>query len=179
MQKFTTLPGFVSAKKNTRVKKIKRILGIDPGLASTGFGVIDCKDNTYRMVSYGVIETKAGCPHGERLLALYNRLCAIIDEFRPDEASIETLYFAKNVSSAMTVSEARGVVTLCFSQHAIPLAEYTPNEIKLSVTGTASADKALVEKYVKLLLALETEAKPDHASDALAGALTHIHHTAL
>ena len=90
---------------------------------------------------------------------------------------METLFFARNVTSAMGVAEARGVVTLCLAQHNIPLGEYQPNQIKQAVTGTASADKELVERYVKILLGLKTEPKPDHAADALAGAITHLHYS--
>ena len=176
MYGFEPLPGTKNACAKKSGKKIRRVLGIDPGLASTGFGVVDYKDGRYRMVSYGVIETAARTPHGERLLALYARLCSIIEEFSPGEAAMEKLYFARNTSSAMGVAEARGVATLCIAQHGISLGEYTPNQIKQAVTGTSAADKALVEKYVKLLLALETEPKPDHAADALAGALTHLHY---
>lgn len=175
---FQSLPGSASAvtEKVSR-KKIHRVLGIDPGLANTGFGVVDYYNGRYRMVSYGVINTKAESPHGERLLAIYQRLQAVIDEFKPDEAGMETLYFAKNASSAMTVAEARGVVTLCLTQNCIKLCEYTPNQIKSAVTGSATADKELVERYIKILLNLEAEPKPDHAADALAGAITHIHHS--
>ena len=88
---------------------------------------------------------------------------------------METLYFARNVTSALNVAEAKGVVTMTLTQFAIPLAMYTPNQIKTSVTGTGKADKELVERYVKILLNLETEPKPDHAADALAAAITHIH----
>ncbi|MBQ9494870.1 MAG: crossover junction endodeoxyribonuclease RuvC [Treponema sp.] len=177
MQQFEPLPGTQS--KSRSHKRVRRVLGIDPGLASTGFGVVDFKDGRYRMVSYGVIETTAHAPHDERLLALYNRLCAIIEEFKPHEAAMEKLYFSRNTSSALAVAEARGVITLCMVQHAVVLDEYTPNQIKKAVTGTASADKSLVEKYVKLLLGLESEPKPDHAADALAGALTHLHYAAV
>ncbi len=154
--------------------EVRRVLGIDPGLASTGWGIIDYSNNRFRLVKYGVIETPSRETHSTRLLSIYNDLFSVIDEFRPTEAGMETLYFAKNVSSAMGVAEARGVVTLCLAQNNIPLGEYTPNQIKQSVTGTAAADKALVEKYVKLLLGLAVEPKPDHAADALAGAITHI-----
>jgi crossover junction endodeoxyribonuclease RuvC len=159
--------------------KKRRVLGIDPGLASTGFGIIDASGDKLKLVSYGVIETPAHEEHGIRLLALYNRLLAVIDEFKPQQAGMETLYFARNVTSALMVAEAKGVVTMCLAQHAIPLAMYTPNQIKISVTGTMQADKKLVERYVKLLLALETEPKPDHAADALAAAITHIHSTGI
>lgn len=174
---FETLPGSVSnANIKISSKNIRRILGIDPGLANTGFGVIDFYNGRYRMVSYGCISTKSDTPHGERLLTIYNRLQAVIDEFKPTEAGMETLYFAKNVSSAMGVSEARGVVSLCLAQNCIKLGEYTPNQIKKAVTGNTTADKELVQNYVKLLLGLETVPKPDHAADALAGAITHVHY---
>lgn len=175
---FQTLPGSASVNnENISRKKIKRVLGIDPGLANTGFGVVDYYNGRYRMVSYGCITTNADEPHGQRLLKIYSNLCSIIDEFKPDEAGMETLYFAKNASSAMGVAEARGVVTLCLAQHCINLGEYTPNQIKSAVTGSATADKELVERYMKILLNLEIEPKPDHAADALAGAITHIHHS--
>lgn len=190
--KFTSLPGsekaenlLSSPKDNTASgdrsssrsrSRVRRVLGIDPGLANTGFGVVDFCEGRYRMVSYGCITTKADQPHGERLLTIYSRLCAVIDEFQPDEAGMETLYFARNVTSAMGVAEARGVVTLCLAQHNIKLGEYQPNQIKLAVTGTAAADKELVERYVKILLGLKTQPKPDHAADALAGAITHLHY---
>lgn len=189
---FTSLPGsekaenLLSSPKDTTASgdrsssrsrsRVRRVLGIDPGLANTGFGVVDFCEGRYRMVSYGCITTKADQPHGERLLTIYSRLCAVIDEFQPDEAGMETLYFARNVSSAMGVAEARGVVTLCLAQHNIKLGEYQPNQIKLAVTGTAAADKELVERYVKILLGLKTQPKPDHAADALAGAITHLHY---
>ncbi|MBR5934309.1 MAG: crossover junction endodeoxyribonuclease RuvC [Treponema sp.] len=174
---FEPLPGSKvceSGKKSSR-KKIRRVLGIDPGLANTGFGIVDFYEGRYRMVSYGCITTDSGQNHGERLLTIYNKLCAVIDEFKPDEAAMETLYFAKNVTSAMGVSEARGVVSLCLAQHCIPLGEYTPNQIKKAVTGNTTADKELVQNYVKLLLGLKEIPRPDHAADALAGAVTHIH----
>ncbi len=193
-EKFTALPGSEKAEDTFNSQKtaegagnspssraghcVRRVLGIDPGLANTGFGVVDFYNGRYRMVSYGCITTKAEQPHGERLLTIYSRLCAVIAEFQPDEAGMETLYFARNVTSAMGVSEARGVVTLCLAQHNIKLGEYKPNQIKQAVTGTAAADKELVERYVKILLGLETEPKPDHAADALAGAITHLHYTA-
>ena len=158
-------------------RRVRRVLGIDPGLANTGFGVVDFCDGRYRMVSYGCITTKADQPHGERLLTIYSRLVAVIQEFQPDEAGMETLYFARNVTSALSVAEARGVVTLCLAQHNIKLGEYQPNQIKQAVTGTAAADKELVERYVKILLGLKTEPKPDHAADALAGAITHLHYS--
>lgn len=175
---FSALPGTenTSAQENIQASKIRRVIGIDPGLANTGFGVVDFSNGRYRMVSYGTITTNSDEPHGQRLLTIYNRLCAIIDEFKPTEAGMETLYFAKNAKSAMGVSEARGVVTLCLAQHCIKLGEYRPMQIKQSITGDQTASKELVEKYVQLLLGLKTPPKPDHAADALAGAITHLHY---
>lgn len=157
----------------------RRIIGIDPGLAHTGFGIVDALGEQKRLVSYGIIETAAADDQGTRLLAIHNRLVAILQEFRPDEASMETLYFARNVTSALSVAEAKGVVTMTLAQFAVPLALYAPNQIKTSVTGTGRADKELVERCVKVLLRLEVEPKPDHAADALAAAITHIHSTAI
>ena len=140
-------------------------------------GIVDFSNGVIRLVSYGVIETSADEDHGVRLLAIYNRLLAVIDEFRPDEAEMETLYFSRNTSSALAVAEAKGVVTLCLAQQGIPLYMYTPNKIKSTVTGTSSADKETVEQYVKVLLNMKVVPQPDHAADALAGAITHIHST--
>lgn len=155
----------------------RRVIGIDPGLAHTGFGVIDANGNNIRLVAYGVIETPSTEEHGTRLLAIYNRIVAVIQEFRPCQAAMEELYFARNVSSAMSVAEAKGVVTMCLAQNALPLCMYRPNQIKYAVTGTKTADKKTVEQYVKILLNLETEPKPDHAADALAAAITHVFST--
>lgn len=157
----------------------RRIIGIDPGLAHTGFGIVDAVGDQKRLVSYGIIETAAADDHGTRLLAIHNRLVAVLQEFRPDEASMETLYFSRNVTSALGVAEAKGVVTMTLAQFALPLSLYTPNQIKTSVTGTGRADKELVERCVKVLLRLEAEPKPDHAADALAAAITHIHSTGI
>ena len=157
------------------MEKKRRVMGIDPGLANTGFGIVDSLNGKLHAVGYGVIETDAQEDHSIRLLSLYNRLLAVIDQFRPDEAEMETLYFSRNTSSAMPVAEAKGVITLCLAQQNIPVHFYTPNQIKSTVTGTASADKETVERCVKIILNLKEAPKPDHASDALAGAITHIH----
>lgn len=179
METFNPLPGTYKPT-DSQVKSpqnIRRVLGIDPGLANTGWGVIEYFSGKYRLVAYGVITTSSKSIHSERLLKIYNELQKVIEEFSPNEAGMETLYFAKNVTSALSVAEARGVVTLSIAQKGIPLGEYTPNQIKQAVTGTAGADKELVEKYVKILLSLKTEPKPDHAADALAGAITKLHYS--
>lgn len=170
-----TVPTVPDSISSPNPKNVCRVLGIDPGLASTGWGIVDFASSRYRLVAYGVIETKKNTPHAERLLAIYNRIYALVTKYKPTIAGMETLFFAKNVTSAMGVSEARGVLSLCLAQHCVPLENYTPNEIKQSVTGTGKADKELVQNYVKLLLGLIDVPKPDHAADALAAAITCIH----
>ncbi len=157
--------------------KNRRIIGIDPGLANTGFGIIDCANSKISLVSYGVIETSSLDSHEIRLLSIYNRLMSVLEEFKPTEAEMETLFFARNTTSALAVAEAKGVATLCLAQKAIPLFMYAPNQIKSAVTGTKTAKKADVSRYVQILLNLKESPKPDHASDALAGAITHFHCT--
>lgn len=156
----------------------RRILGIDPGLASTGFGIVDCSGTAMRMLCYGVIETAPGMDMGLRLAQIYDELDSVIKRFSPQEAGMEELFFARNVSSAMHVAEAKGVATLCVTRNGIPLGMYKPNQIKMAVTGGASADKELVQRSVCLLLRLQEPVRPDHASDALAAAITHCHYTA-
>ncbi len=176
MDDFNPLPGSQQILKPLTEFSIRRVLGIDPGLANTGFGIVDFINGRYRMVSYGCITTKADEPLGQRLLKIASSLQKVIDEFKPTEASMEELFFVKNVSSGISVAEAKGVCTLIMAQNAITLSEYKPNQIKQAVSGTTKADKKIVEKYVKILLGLETDPKPDHAADALACAITHLHY---
>lgn len=156
-----------------------RVIGIDPGLANTGWGIIDYTNNRYSLIKYGVIETKSDESLGIRLLYLYNRLVAVLGEYKVDGAGIEKLFFARNVTSAMGVAQAQGVAELCFAQYNIPLFEYTPNQIKQAVTGVARADKETVQQCVKLLLKMEVLPKPDHAADALAAAITYCNYSGL
>ena len=176
---FSSMPGTEKGVSGctpfSKATAFKRILGIDPGLASTGWAVVDYAESRYRCAGWGVIETVKDKKRGERLLLIYDALQSILDTYSPDEAGMETLYFAKNVTSALFVAEARGAVTLCLTRNDVPLFEYSPNCIKKSVSGTAKADKSLVQQYVKLLLGLSEIPQPDHAADALAAAITHIH----
>ncbi len=144
---------------------VRCVIGIDPGLASTGWGIVHAQANRLVYVAHGVISTSSKLLHQERLLIIFNELNAVLDRHAPLEAGMETLYFAKNVSSAMGVAEARGVVTL----------EYTPHGIKQAVVGSARAEKSQVQESVRLLLGLSAIPKPDHAADALAAAITKIH----
>ena len=150
-----------------------RILGIDPGTAITGFGVIDCEGPKFRFVDAGVIRTAKEQPMPERLSTIYDELHELITEFKPDVVSIELLYFARNVTTAMTVGQARGVITLCAAQAGMPIYEYTPMQVKQAVTGYGKADKKQIQEMVKKLLNLSAVPQPDDAADGLAIAITH------
>jgi crossover junction endodeoxyribonuclease RuvC len=150
-----------------------RILGIDPGTGILGFGVIDVNGTKITMVDAGVITTPAHTPHDERLEDIYNGLTEIVKSTKPDAYSVEKLFFTKNVTTAMTVAEARGVALLVARQHKIPIAEYTPPQIKQTLTGYGKADKKQVQEMVRLQLGLKEVPKPDDCADALAAAITH------
>jgi len=152
-----------------------RILGIDPGLAQTGYGIIDIKNNRLLHVVHGVIKTGAKEHISDRLLSVYNQLSEVINCYKPDEAGIEALFFAKNVLSAIPVAESKGVVHLLCSQNSIENYEYTPLEIKQAIVGNGRAEKKQVQELVKFLLNLDKIPKPDHCADALAAAICHFH----
>ncbi|MDR0502296.1 MAG: crossover junction endodeoxyribonuclease RuvC [Treponema sp.] len=152
-------------------KCIRRILGIDPGLASTGWGVVDNAAGSIVYIDHGTIVTKAGCPRSDRLFFILQRIRSIIKKFNPTEAAIETLYFGKNVSSAIPVAEARGVISAAIAERGIPLLELTPNAIKLGVAGHARADKEQVQEMVRIILNLDEIPRPDHSADALGAAI--------
>lgn len=149
-----------------------RILGIDPGTGILGFGVIDTGKKPV-MVDAGVIRTKVHQPEQERLLAIYDGLQEIIATNKPQAVSVEKLFFARNVTTAMSVAQARGVVLLVAQQHGLPIFEFTPMQIKQSVTGYGKADKKQMQEMVRMLLNLKVVPKPDDCADALAAALTY------
>ena len=156
-----------------------RILGIDPGTGICGFGVIELKKTAKNptgkmtMIDNGVITTPAHTPLPDRLEDIYNSLHEIIELNKPDVVSIEKLFFTKNITTGISVAEARGVVILVCKQHKLPIFEYTPNEIKKTITGYGSANKKQMQEMVKMRLGLEKVPKPDDAADALAAAITH------
>jgi crossover junction endodeoxyribonuclease RuvC len=150
-----------------------RILGIDPGTGILGFGVINTAGQNATLVDAGVVRTKPHQPEQERLLTIYDSLHEIIQAAKPQTVSVERLFFARNVTTAMAVAQARGVVLLVAQQHGLPIAEYTPLQIKMSLTGYGKADKKQVQEMVRLLLNLKDVPKPDDCADALAAALTH------
>ncbi len=151
-------------------------LGIDPGTASLGYGFVrEHVDGSLEALRYGVIRTRSDTAMPERLFKIYRELAELIAEFQPDRAGVEELFFARNVTNAMTVAQARGVVLLSLQSAGIPMAEYKPNMVKQAVTGYGGADKAQMQEMVRLLLSLDAAPKPDDAADALAVAITDIH----
>ncbi|MFP4372841.1 MAG: crossover junction endodeoxyribonuclease RuvC [Spirochaetaceae bacterium] len=151
------------------------VLGIDPGLAHTGWGVIDPRDNRYRLVGHGVISTAPASSPGARLDRLYTEVVAVLEHYRPAEAGVENLYFTKNTSSAIPVAQARGVVLLALERAGVHAAEYTPQAIKQAIVGEGRAEKAQVQELLRVLLGVREVPAPDHAADALAAAVCHIH----
>lgn len=153
----------------------RRIIGVDPGLAAAGWGIVDVSGSRIVHVAHGCIETKAGFSRSSRLLKIYEEFQSVLEEYSPAEAGMETLYFAKNITSALPVAEARGVLCLALARRGIEVAEYTPMAIKQAVVGRGAADKKQVQELVRLILALETIPKPDHAADALGAAVCRAH----
>lgn len=150
-----------------------RILGIDPGLATMGYGVIDAERGKYRLIQYGTITTPAGQPMPNRLRAIFQGVNQLMEVFQPEEVAFEELFFSKNITTGMAVSAARGAALVAVAQKTEEIYEYTPMQIKQAVTGYGGADKHQVQHMVKLLLHMEEIARPDDAADAVAVALTH------
>ncbi|MEW6567222.1 MAG: crossover junction endodeoxyribonuclease RuvC [Chloroflexota bacterium] len=151
-------------------------IGIDPGTATSGYGLVrQNPDGELHPVDYGVITTSASAPMPERLAELFRALSDLLASHQPDSGAVEKLYFQRNVSTAMMVGQARGVVLLALAQAGIPVHEYTPREVKQAITGYGGADKRQMQEMVRLLLHLETPPRPDDAADALAIAICHLH----
>jgi crossover junction endodeoxyribonuclease RuvC len=150
-----------------------RILGIDPGTGILGFGVIEANRGKIQLVDAGVIRTPVKEDDAVRLLTIYEELTDLIAINKPAMMSVEKLFFARNVTTAMTVAQARGVVLLCGQQAGLGLFEYTPMQIKQAITGYGKADKKQMQEMVRVLLKLKEIPRPDDAADALAAAITH------
>lgn len=148
-----------------------RIIGIDPGTGILGFGVIDVDKNSVTLVDAGVIKTPVHQADSDRLETIFNELSEIIAETKPTVMSVEKLFFAQNVTTAMSVSQARGVVLLLGKQHKMELYEYTPQQIKQALTGYGKAEKTQIQEMVRTVLKLKSIPKPDDAADALAAAI--------
>lgn len=152
-----------------------RFLGIDPGIAIVGFGFIDKAGSKLTPVQYGCIQTEAHTPDEERLLHVYEAMLQLIDKYKPDAVALEKLFFNRNVTTAMSVSQARGVLILAAIQRGLPIAEYTPMQVKQAIVGYGKAEKRQVQEMVKMYLKLQAIPKPDDVADALAVAICHAH----
>jgi len=151
-------------------------LGIDPGTATTGYGLVRlAQDGSLVAVKYGVFLTPKESSPPARLEMLYDQLRDLLNEYKPETAAVEKLFFSRNVTTALAVGQARGVVMLCLQQSGIEAFEYAPNEVKQAVAGYGSAEKKQVQEMVRALLLLSEIPKPDDAADALAIAITHLH----
>ena len=149
------------------------IVGLDPGTASTGFGVISVTGNRMRSVEYGVVATPAGMPPEKRLERIYAGVVEVLERHRPDAAAVESLFFGTNVRTALAVGQARGVVLLACSRAGCEVFEYTPLQVKQAVCGYGKAEKEQVMDMVRALLSLSETPRPDHAADALGMAICH------
>jgi crossover junction endodeoxyribonuclease RuvC len=150
-----------------------RTLGIDPGTAIMGWGIVDEAGGVLTAVAFGALTTPAGMPQTERLLKLYDGLRALLAQHRPDAAAVEELFFGKNVTTAVSVGQARGVALLALAQAGVPIHEYKPVVVKQAVAGYGGADKKQMQEMVRLTLRLAAIPKPDDAADALAIAICH------
>jgi len=151
------------------------VLGIDPGTATTGYGVVQEQDGQLELIAYGVITTPAGQPLPARLQTIYRELRALVRKHRPAAGGVEKLFFSKNVRTAMSVGQALGVTLLALADAGLDLGEYTPLQVKQAVAGYGGADKRQVQEMVRALLDLEEVPRPDDAADALAVAICHLH----
>lgn len=152
-----------------------RVLGLDPGTATTGYGVVEGKGSRLHYIAHGVIKTPAGQHFAERLKFIYDGAAALIETHRPDAVAIEKLYFKQNVTTGIAVAQARGVLSLAAVQAGLPIGEYSPTETKLAITGYGKADKKQVQEMIKMLLNLDAIPRPDDAADALGLAICQIH----
>ncbi len=153
-----------------------RIIGIDPGYAIMGYGIVDYKRSKFTPVEYGSITTEPHTAPEKRLMALYDELTRIIREYKPDGASIEELFYNTNATTAIMVGEARGTAMLACARAGVEVSEYTPLQIKSSLTGYGRADKKQVQQMVKMILNLDEVPRPDDTADALAAAICHAHY---
>lgn len=151
------------------------IIGIDPGYAIVGVGVVEYKGNKFRPIEYTAITTSAGMNTVDRLKKIYDEMAMLIDKHKPDAMAIEELFFNSNQKTAINVAQARGVILVAAANKGVPVREYTPLQVKQSVTGYGRADKKQIQEMVKLILHLNVIPKPDDAADALALAICHAH----
>ena len=152
-----------------------RVLGFDPGTATTGYGVVEGKGSRLKHIAHGVISTPAGQHFATRLRTIYEESCRLIEMYQPDAVAVEKLFFSRNVTTGITVAQARGVIALACELAGKPIGEYSPLEVKNAVVGYGKATKQQVQEMVKILLALKERPRPDDAADAIALAICQIH----
>ena len=152
-----------------------RILGIDPGYAIVGYGVLEFDNMRFKVINYGAITTTPETPFEKRLSEIYGDMCSVLDMFKPDCMSIEKLYFNTNITTGIDVAHARGVTMLSAVQRNVPIFEYTPLQVKVAVTGYGRAEKHQIQEMTKNILHLKDVPKPDDTADALAIAICHAH----
>ena len=158
--------------------KTHRIIGIDPGYATVGWGIVDYAGSSFKTVDYGAIITPPDLPFEHRLEIIYRELDILLSKHTPEGMGIEKLFFGKNVTTGIDVAQARGVILLCARAHGVNIKQYAPNEVKLAVVGYGNAEKAQVMQMTKMLLNLPQMPKPDDTADALAVAICHAHSAA-
>ena len=156
-----------------------RVIGFDPGTATTGYGVVDGRGSRLRHVAHGVITTPAGAHFAARLQVIHEEAARLIAQHRPDAVAIEKIYFKQNVTTGIAVAQARGVLALAAAQADLPIAEFTPAQMKTAITGYGKAAKQQVQEMTRILLALADIPRPDDAADALALAICRLHAGAL
>jgi crossover junction endodeoxyribonuclease RuvC len=149
------------------------IMGVDPGFATTGYGIVEYKENKFSLLDYGIVTTEAGTPFAHRLLKLDERISAIIGKYNPDAISVEELFFSKNIKTAIAAAHGRGIVLAAAARSGSQVFEYTPLQVKQAVVGYGRAEKLQVQQMVKVILNLPDIPKPDDAADALAIAICH------
>jgi crossover junction endodeoxyribonuclease RuvC len=152
-----------------------RVIGIDPGTAITGWGVVEGDGNDLEAIAYGVVTTPAGTPLPQRLQVIYRELSELVAYWQPESSAIEELFFSKNAKTALAVGHGRGAAMLALANANLPITEYKPLEVKQAITGHGGADKKQMQQMVKLLLSLDELPRPDDAADALAVAICHLH----
>jgi crossover junction endodeoxyribonuclease RuvC len=151
------------------------VIGIDPGTAITGWGVVEGDGNDLEAIAYGVVTTPAGTPLPQRLQVIYRELTELLVRWQPESSAIEELFFSKNAKTALAVGHGRGAAMLALANADLPITEYKPLEVKQAITGHGGADKQQMQQMVKLLLSLDELPRPDDAADALAVAICHLH----
>ena len=161
--------------KDVTTPRARIVLGVDPGTATTGYGVVtERQDGEFLLLACGVVRTAAGAPMHLRLQEIFLDLRKIIREFQPDEMAVEKLFFGRNVTNAISVGQARGAILLAAAQENLPVVEYTPAEVKQAISGYGNAEKRQVQEMVRQLLHLKTAPQPDDAADGVAIAVCHL-----